>query len=327
VTAVVFYDENGNGLLDPSEAARVPDVELSLGGRSGRSQKATGLTTIAGVPGGTQTLTVRPDTLPPYYRSAGPVPVQVPSGGNVPVPLTLAIGTNFPNLYMGFGDSITAGTGSSDGSGYRLKLQDQLRAEFVRGAVDLQGIDGTLSRAGADRIAAALRDVRPAYVLVLYGTNDWNLRECRDAPLCDTVSNLGSVIDQTRELHSLPVLATLSPCNVGFNAKCMQDREDWIVAMNAQIRTLAQQKQVPLADVHAAFEKAGGTNLGSLFSDHVHPNDQGYAVLANELFRAITQPAPGVAAASLPARAPEPLFAAPASVPPRPQRAGRERRP
>ena len=46
VTAVVFYDENGNGQLDPSEHARVPEAEVMIAGRSARAEKLTGRVTV-----------------------------------------------------------------------------------------------------------------------------------------------------------------------------------------------------------------------------------------------------------------------------------------
>src|SRR5262245_38209184 len=67
VTLVVFYDENGNGVLDAAEGARVPDVEVTLGGRSGRSASGTGRAVLDGVPAGTFTPTVTAASLPPFY--------------------------------------------------------------------------------------------------------------------------------------------------------------------------------------------------------------------------------------------------------------------
>ena len=49
--------------------------------------------------------------------------IQVPGTAEVRIPLTLSIGSNRPNLYLGYGDSITKGDGSSDGKGYVAKLQ------------------------------------------------------------------------------------------------------------------------------------------------------------------------------------------------------------
>src|SRR5712692_10452420 len=59
VVAVVFYDENGNGRIDPGEGARLPDVMVEVGGRTGRSERASGRAVVSRVPQGAQTLQVR----------------------------------------------------------------------------------------------------------------------------------------------------------------------------------------------------------------------------------------------------------------------------
>src|SRR5436189_301283 len=100
VTLVVFYDENGNGALDPGEAARVPDVEVGLGGRTARSAVGTGRAVVDGVAAGSFTPTVTAATLPPFYAAGRLGAVQVPASGEVAVPLVLPVGGNRPNTYM-----------------------------------------------------------------------------------------------------------------------------------------------------------------------------------------------------------------------------------
>ena len=326
VEAVVFYDENGNGQLDAGEAGRVPGVTLSLGGRTARSAVLTGEATLAGVPGGTQELTVRSETLPPFYRSPGPVNVSVPARSTLPVPLRLSIGANVANRYMAFGDSITVGDGSSDGQGYRLALEDQLRQHFGTGQVANEGIDGTRTDQGAARLGAALSRQQPAYTLIHYGTNDWN--KCANIEACPpvTAANLRSMVQQVKAAGGLPVLATIIPVNVGYDERVPPQRNEYVAAQDRLVRDVAAQEGAALADLEAAFYRAGGSDLSQLFSDHVHPNDRGYQVMADEFFKAISSPVGGSSAAA----ALEP--SGPALLPwagpePRPQPAGRRREP
>jgi lysophospholipase L1-like esterase len=85
------------------------------------------------------------------------------------------------------------------------------------------------------------------------------------------------------------VIATLIPANPAYEDRFAAARNDWIIATNAQIRTMAAAEGVTLADLHAAF-LAEEPALVPLFSDHVHPNERGYAVMAAEFFRALSAP-------------------------------------
>src|SRR5262249_2778788 len=60
---------------------------------------------------------------------------------------------------------------------------------------------------------------------------------------------------------------------------------DWVEAANVQVRALARELGVPLADVEMAFLSAG--NPPSLFVDHVHPAAAGEELIAGAFFQAI----------------------------------------
>jgi lysophospholipase L1-like esterase len=138
--------------------------------------------------------------------------------------------------------------------------------------------------------------VRPAYTLILYGTNDW--KRCEQQVPCYTVDAVRSMIGAAKAIESLPILATLPPVNPNEN---LPERNDWIVRMNTALRAMAQLEGTPVADVHGGFTRAAGTGheLAALFVDTVHPNDRGYQIIADAFFRAITAQ-PTTTAASLP---------------------------
>lgn len=286
-TAVLFYDQNGNGSLDSGEAVRIPDAEVQIAGRSGRSEKTTGRVAIAGVPKGTHALTVKADTLPPFYTQIAPVSVTVPQTADASLPLSLPIGSNTPNLYMGFGDSITSGEGSQNSDGYKSPLLAQLQGHFG-GAAALadEGLSGSKSDRGAERIGDSLARVRPAFTLILYGTNDWNRIECRNNFPCYTIDSLRAIVRSAHAAQSLPFLATIVPANPTI---APPERNDWVARMNDLVRPLAKQEGAVLVDLHVAFVKTG--DLPGLFVDQVHPNDRGYGIIADEYFKAITRPA------------------------------------
>jgi lysophospholipase L1-like esterase len=303
VTGALFYDENGNGQLDPEEA-RIPDATVEVAGRSARTSRPGGEFRVDGVPEGQHTLNVRGSSLPPYFVPPAQglaVTVPQPDGRNAVIPLTLPIGENRPHVYMAFGDSITAGQGSSDDQGYRPRLQARLIAFFGRGQVVNEGVFGTRSIAGQVRIDDSLYRARPAYTLIHYGTNDYNDTQagCRNPPYCYTIESLHNIILSVRGSRSLPVLSTIIPGNPS-NPDQQPQRNEWVAAVNERIKALAQQERVPLADPHALFLREADPS--GLFVDHVHPNDRGYELMAEAFFQAITTQPASSAASGFPIR-------------------------
>jgi lysophospholipase L1-like esterase len=291
VNAVVFYDENANGIADPLEAIRLPGVTVAIGARTGQTA-AGGRAVVANVPSGTQTATARAESLPPYFVPGAQVQAQVPqaAGTEVAVPVTLPIGGNRANVYMAFGDSITFGEGSNDGSGYRSYLEANLRSYWGGNAlVPNEGVPATRSNRGAQRIGASLDRRRPAHTLILYGTNDWNDIECRDERFpCYTIDSLRSMIQEARSVQSNPILGTIIPVNPAFADRDAVARNDWVRRMNDLVRALARTERVAVADLHAAYLRQ--PSLEALYRDFLHPNEQGYALMAQEFFRGITTP-------------------------------------
>jgi lysophospholipase L1-like esterase len=299
VTAVVYYDENGNGQLDPSEQGRVPEVEVVIGGRSARAEKLTGRVTVQGVPAGVHAVTIRPETLPPYYRPGIGPSVTVPVQPSLPAPgfgARLEIGDNNPNVYMAFGDSITRGEGEA-GGGYPARLEAKLRAHFGDGSVVNRGADATNSGEAVERILRNIRGSSPAFTLILYGTNDWNDVPCQDAPPCDVVKNLRLVLDEVRNARSLPFLATIPPVNPVLAGT---SRNEWVSTTNDRIKDLGREEGVFVVDLFEAFRRQGG-DVSRFFSDHVHPNAAGYEVIAEGFFQGIAfgRTAPAASASGL----------------------------
>lgn len=285
VVVVVFYDENGNGSLDARELVRLPEVEVTAAGRSAQTERGTGRAVIRGIPAGTQTVAIKPGTLPPFYAAGSPASVTLPlgQGSEIQLPATLEIRNNTPNVYMAFGDSITRGDGAPTGGDYPAQLQGLLGASLGDAQVNNRGADATNSYEAIERIDRNLAGSHPAFTLILYGTNDWHVIGCQDnAPACMAVDNLRTVIQRVKASHSLPFLATLPPVNP---ALAPASRNQWVKDINELLKPMAREEGAVVADVHAAFLKQ--QNVPSLFSDQVHPNQAGYAVIAQAFLDAI----------------------------------------
>jgi lysophospholipase L1-like esterase len=306
VSGFVFYDENGNGTLDASELVRLPGATVSIGGRTGQAT-AEGLFTVSGVPAGTQSAQAEPGSLPPYYVPGEPATVNVPPtmGTEVAVPVVLDIGSNRANYYLAFGDSITRGVGGR-GDSYPGYLTADLRAYLGEATIINAGDPGTKSYQGEGRLSRELGRHRPAFTLILYGTNDWNDGPCRNDFACETVSALRSMILQARDSGSNPILGTIPPANPAYLDRGATERNIWVTRMNELVRAMAREEGVVIAEVHG--DLVDQPSLRDLFSDHVHPNAAGYQIMARSWWNAITSPA---AAASARGGLPQLGFAAP----------------
>ncbi len=288
VSGFVYYDENGNGTADPAEIVRLPSVGVTVGGAAATTT-AGGRFSIASVPNGTQTAQARPDTLPAYFTAGTAPSVTVPATADVAVPAVLALGSRArANVYLAFGDSITWGEGSTDGSGYSDLLQADLRAFWGKAGVAKDGEPGTKSNKGASRLGSSLGIARPAYVLILYGTNDWNDAECRETPPCYTIDSLRSMAQQARDAGAFPVVGTIPPVNPIYVDRNAAERNEWVKRMNDLVRAMAKQERAAVAEVHGDFLKQ--PSVSALFADDKHPNDTGYRVIAQSFFAAITKP-------------------------------------
>ena len=284
VSVVVYYDQNGNGVLDADEPVRMPGAEVVAGSATAITARASGRATLQAT-AGTQTVAIRAESLPPYWVPTAGVTVTVPGAVEVQLPVRLPIGDNQPNVYVAFGDSLTTGVGSS-GGGYRVPLQGQLTGYFGQGFVVDAGRDGTFSSTGAARIPGVMSREGPAYTLILYGTNDWNDQRCQNAPAaqCATIDNLASIVDYVKRVGSIPVLATLPPTNP---ALAPRERTEWNSQLNVLIKSLAQSRGAIVADIFAAFPNTIPSDLPRYFSDDIHPNDQGYTLMAQAFVKAL----------------------------------------
>jgi lysophospholipase L1-like esterase len=296
VRVVVFYDEDDSGALDDLEFGKVPEVRLEAGGASGVSMPGNGLAEIQGVPEGTHTLVAT--ALPPYYQARHQVTVQSPQadGETVFFPVTLDIGGNRPKVFMAFGDSLTLGNNASPGADYPNVLQTRLVNHFASALVYNRGDDGSNSWEGIERSRRNVGGLSPAYSLVMYGTNDWHTPECKLAEMCATPENLREIVQIMQQYDSLTVLATLPPVSP---ARTDPGRNDWLERVNDALRLVAAEEGVPLADVHEALVDLAGNDPESIFSDHVHLTDAGYAAVAEAFFQAIAYGGSTPAASSL----------------------------
>src|SRR4029450_504723 len=111
--------------------------------------------------------------------------------------------------------------------------------QFARATVINGGVGSTKSNQGALRIDDPLIAERPAYTLIVYGTNDYGQSEgnsvAKLATTCFTIESVRAIILSAKGAASLPVRATILPVNVDYDIRAPQQREAWVEAANVQV--------------------------------------------------------------------------------------------
>lgn len=190
-----------------------------------------------------------------------------------------------PLRVMPLGDSITYGSGSSTKSSYRADLYRRLSAaglsvDFVgsvrsgTGAdIDNEGHPGWRIAEIAARADGWLAAARPDVVLLHIGTNDMRT----DERAVGAEGRLSALID--RILAARPGVRLFVARLIGARDPAVQARVD---AYNAAIPGIVAGKgpQVRLVDMRSVD--------GAGLADKLHPNDDGYARMADLWFRAVT---------------------------------------
>lgn len=184
------------------------------------------------------------------------------------------------------GNSITEGVGSGDRELYSYPAQlQQLLGNAYR--VRNYGKSGHTLMNSGDRPwikTDRWRDTKmwkPAYVIIKLGTNDSKPMNASHIQR-DFRRDLCALIDSCQALPSVKqiFICTPAPCvhtnQYNINGEVIAHK---IVPI---VKEVAEQRKLPLIDLHEAL-----SGHPDLFPDHVHPNRQGAAMIAETVFQSI----------------------------------------
>lgn len=176
-------------------------------------------------------------------------------------PIIQPIGPNDPIVF--FGDSLVYGIGAEKGN----DMPSLLSASLDRAVIN-SGTPGDTTADGLAKLDDKVLQFQPALVLILLGGNDvlQNISEE------DTFQNLSSMIDRIQATNAQVIL-------IGVRGGLLYD------SYGDNYAKLARQKRV----VHVDDILAGIFTDPALKADQVHPNDAGYAKMAERLLPIVRQ--------------------------------------
>ena len=160
-----------------------------------------------------------------------------------------------------FGDSLTAGYGAEKGKDYPSVLRDQVDLPVVNAGVSGDTTAGALGRLDSDVLS---RD--PKIVIITLGGNDFLYKVPKD----ETLKNMGEIVDRIQSRGAMVVLAAVQ---TGL----------WGDAYAEDYKKLGRQKR---------FVVIPNVLQGILFNprykyDQIHPNSEGYRIMAERIYRKI----------------------------------------
>ncbi len=161
-------------------------------------------------------------------------------------------------VVLAFGDSLTFGTGAPPGSDYPSHLARQIGRSVIN-----QGVPGETSAQGLERLPAVLAEVKPQLVLLCLGGNDLLRRQDPE----QMAANLRAMVKLIRASGAAVLLiAVPTPAYLRLSDA-------------PQYQALARSEAIPLAEEVVADV----LSTKRLRSDPIHPNAEGYGVLASAL--------------------------------------------
>jgi acyl-CoA thioesterase-1 len=210
-----------------------------------------------------------------------PAHTQRPGGG--PAVAVTRIPVAPEQVVVFFGDGITA-----EEPGYIEVIRQAL--DHTRGDLHLQlvnaGAPGDTIRDLEARLERDVLAAQPAWVVVCIGANDYYKPALAGpaVPLPEFEARYRALLGHIRAAGATPILLTIPVVGLESEERTIPDPQPY----NAAIRALAAAESLPLVDVYQAFHAvytraADYKQTVHLSTDGLHPNSQGYALIARSI--------------------------------------------
>lgn len=161
---------------------------------------------------------------------------------------------------VAFGDSLVRGVGSPETEGFMLTLSSKIGESIIN-----KGVPGNTTTDGLARIDTVLES-NPRIVLVLLGGND----RLRQIPTEQTLTNVRLIISKIQESGAVVVL-------LGVRGNLLTGRFD------EELEKLAHE----MGTVFVPNVLDGIFGNQQLMFDSVHPNRDGYMLIAEKVYKEI----------------------------------------
>ena len=160
-------------------------------------------------------------------------------------------------VVLAFGDSLTYGTGAEPSESYPAVLEQLIGRKVVNA-----GIPGEVTAQGLSRLPDVLQAEKPALMILCHGGNDMLRKSSRE----QAATNIRNMI-RLAQAQKVAVVLVAVPA------------PDPTLTPPSMYREIAKETAVPLEEKILPAVLADG----SLRSDYIHPNAEGYRRIAGAL--------------------------------------------
>jgi lysophospholipase L1-like esterase len=176
-----------------------------------------------------------------------------------------------------FGDSITDAWGSRPNTGTFFPGKPYLN----------RGISGQTTPQMLVRFRQDVLFLHPDAVVILAGTNDI-AGNTGPSTLAMIEDNFTSMVELAKAEHIRPIMASVLPA-ADYPWHRGQEPAAKIQDLNRWLREFCKQQRIPYLDYYSAMAGPDGGMKPGLSSDGVHPNAEGYAIMAPLAEKAIAR--------------------------------------
>lgn len=168
-----------------------------------------------------------------------------------------------------YGDSLSAGYGLAQPQGWVKLLEKKLDSEHYAYSVVNASISGETTSGGLTRFSIALKDYKPALIILELGANDG----LRGLPVNAMANNLKSMLEQAKKINAKVLLLGMRiPPNYG--PQYTQSFSDTYIS-------LSKEYQAPL--VPFMLENVAGKRE-LIQDDGLHPNASGQPIILENIW-------------------------------------------
>ncbi len=167
-------------------------------------------------------------------------------------------------VILAFGDSLTYGTGASEENAYPAILSNLSTLEVINA-----GIPGEISRDGLRRLPSLLDEYQPELLVLIHGGNDI-LRKISQQHTSDNLKQMIKLANQ----RNIKIIMLGVP------------KPNLFVLDSVEIyQQIAEEHNIPI-DLETLPDILSDNQLKS---DTIHPNNEGYQIMAENIFKLLVE--------------------------------------